>query len=116
MHKHTTTDLKHRVDILAGDGTTPLVTGAWAGIQDLTGKRLEQAQAVSSEVTTQITMRANPLLVSSCFIQTDSVLYVVDYLLDPGEPRNGYWIEAYCHRVNDGIPAPTEYDIDGGTF
>jgi SPP1 family predicted phage head-tail adaptor len=100
--KHNASELKYRIDVLAADGATVKVANQWAGIIDLSGRRLEQAQLVSSETTHQITIRHNVAVDSSCFILSDGVRYIVDYLLDPGFPRRGVWTEIYCHVSGDG--------------
>ena len=110
MKQHAAKDLRYAVDLLDTDGATTLVSGVGAGIVDLSGHRLEQAQLENSETTHMVLLRwadAQPLPQQGYISVTDPgssdvTLYVVDYLKDPREPRPRVWTEAYCHvmRIN----------------
>lgn len=115
---HSPSELFYRADILGPD-MVPRHQDRYTGIQDLTGRQLEQAQLVSSETTHCVVFQAPdvPLLDESCFIQIEEVLYVVDYKLDPRDPRPGMWLEVFCHVAQGGKQTEeTTYSLDGGTF
>lgn len=118
MIKHSPSELFYRADILGPD-MVPRYQEQYAGLQDLSGRRLEQAQLVSSETTHCAVFNAKdvPLLDESCYISIEGTLYVVDYKLDPRQPRPGMWLEVYCHVAKGGKPTEeTTYSLDGGTF
>jgi hypothetical protein len=97
--RHNANQLRDYANVLASDGATVLTTGIACGVSDLSGRRLEQAQLISAETSHMILLRtadASALTVSS-YIQCEGLLYIVDYLQDPREPRAGMWTEVYCH-------------------
>lgn len=99
MRTHTASELQHISDILAADGTTVLAASLRNGIEDLTGKRLEQAQLVAAETSHMLLFHTGDVtaLTESCYIRCENVLYIVDYKTDPRRPRSGMWTEVYCH-------------------
>jgi len=111
MRQHAAKDLKYSVDLLAPDGETVVLSGAGACIEDLTGKRLEQAQVVGAETTHLITLRYLDSLALPVMghIQVEDpntgvvTLYIVDAPpLDPRVPRPRVWAEVYCHVERAG--------------
>jgi hypothetical protein len=105
--QHSAKELQYTADLLDTDATTVLASQVGAGINDLAGRRLEQAQLISAETSHMILLRyADGLaLPPQGYIQvTDPdtaavTLYVVDYIQDPRKPRPRVWTEAYCHAV-----------------
>lgn len=103
--KHAAKELRYSVDLLAADGATVLLAGAGAGITDLSGNRLEQAQLMAAETTHMILLRyldakALPKQGYVRVIDPDTsaiTLYIVDYIADPRNPRPRIWTEVYCH-------------------
>lgn len=63
------------------------------------GRRLEQAQLISSETSHLIVMHAGDArtVTTSGYLLVDGTLYVVDYLQDPRAPRPKMWTEIYAH-------------------
>ena len=108
--KHTASELRYTADLLQPDGNTVLVTGAGCGLEDLSGRRLEQQQLESSETTHMVLLwyADGVSLPKQGYVRIDMldgtppVLYVVDYTLDARKPRARVWLEVYCHvvRVN----------------
>jgi hypothetical protein len=110
MRSHTADELKYTAQILDSDGTTVLGT-ARCGVEDLSGRRLEQAQLVSSETSHTLTMRyadAFAYVKDSGYISVEmdlgvNILYVVDSRpLDPRQPRPKMWLEISCHVERAG--------------
>ncbi len=105
MRQHAAKEMRYWANILDTDGATVLVSQVGAAIEDLSGRRLEQAQLMSAETTHMILLRyADGLpLPNQGYVQvTDpgsgaTTLYIVDYLLDPRAPRPRVWTEVYCH-------------------
>lgn len=106
MRSHTSNELIYRAAILDTTATT-VITTAFCGIEDLSGKRLEQAQIIAAETTHRITMRANDArqLTNFGHITVEGVLYIVDYLADPRKPRPNMWLEVFCHVERSGNAA-----------
>ena len=110
MKQHAAKDLRYTVNLMDIDGSTVLVPNVGAGIEDLSGRRLEQAQLMAAETSHMVLLRyADGLpLPNQGYVQvTDPgssavVLYIVDYIQDPRIPRPRVWTEVYCHvmRVN----------------
>jgi hypothetical protein len=103
MRTHSASQLRFIGDILGPD-STPRATGVRCGVDNLAGRRLEQAQLTNSEVSGMILFRAGDatLLDRSCYVVVDGVTHVVDYILDPNDPRPGMWLEVYCHVEGNG--------------
>lgn len=109
MRQHTAKELRYTVDVLDVDGTTVLTPGIGAGITDLSGRRLEQAQLIAAETSHVILLRyadAGQLPNQGYVRVTDpftgtATLYIVDYTQDPREPRPRVWVEVYCHVGRD---------------
>jgi hypothetical protein len=109
MRQHAAKEIRYTVDILDVDGSTVLAPGIGAGISDLAGRRLEQAQLISAETSHMILLRyADSLsLPNQGYIQMadpntgTATLYIVDYTQDPREPRPRVWVEVYCHVGRD---------------
>ena len=107
MRQHAAKELRYTVDLLDTDGSTVLLAGAGAGIEDLSGRRLEQAQLMSAETTHMILLRYldGKALPNQGYVRlTDPdtavvTLYIVDYLMDPRQPRPRVWTEVYCHAL-----------------
>lgn len=99
MRGHSANELLYQANILAADGVTVLATGIAAGVIDLAGRRLEQAQLIAAETSHMILMRAGDTtaLLDSSYISCDGVLYIVDYTQDPRTPRPNMWLEIYVH-------------------
>jgi hypothetical protein len=110
MQQHAAKELRYVADILAPDATTVLASAVGAGIENLSGRRLEQAQLTASETTHMVLLRypdSLPLPNQGYLRVSDPytaavTLYVVDYTQDPQKPRPRVWTEVYCHveRVN----------------
>lgn len=125
MKQHAAKDLRYVADLMDVDGSTVLTPGIGAGIEDLSGRRLEQAQLMSAETSHMVLLRYADAqaLPNQGYVQvTDpntgiATLYVVDYTQDPRNPRPRVWVEVYCHveRTSD-TDVPITYGIDGGTF
>lgn len=104
MKQHAASELRYTVDLLGTDAAT-LLASVGAAINDLAGRRLEQAQLVSAETTHMILLRyadALSLPIQGYIRVTDPgsgvvTLYVVDYAQDPRQPRPRVWVEIYCH-------------------
>jgi hypothetical protein len=109
MRQHSASELRYWATLLAPDGTTVLTLEVGAGIEDLSGRRLEQAQLISSETSHMVLLRyldAQPLPPQGYVQVTDPgngavTLYVVDYLEDPRKPRPRVWTEVFCHVERD---------------
>jgi len=99
MRSHTANELRDRVDILAANGSTVLLSNVCAGITDITGQRREQAQLVAAETTHMVLFRTGDIgvLSNSSYIRSGGVLYIVDYISDSRIPRPGIWTEVFCH-------------------
>lgn len=105
MRQHTTKELRYWATLLQPDGATVITASVGAGIEDLSGRRLEQAQLISAETTHMIlTHYADALaLPNQGYVQVtdpgsgEVTLYVVDYIEDPRLPRPRTWTEIYCH-------------------
>jgi hypothetical protein len=99
MRAHTTNELKFRADILGPDGSTVLASNVYAGIEDLTGVRREQAQLVNAESSHMILFRVldASTLTKAGYVRIDGLLYIVDWFGYPNEPRPDVWLEVYCH-------------------
>lgn len=104
MRTHSANDLVYRADILAPDGSTVVTASVPCGVEDLTGRRLEQAQLTASETTHTLVMRAidAATLRESSYVRCDGLLYIVDYTVDPRKPRPKMWTEIYCHIERSG--------------
>lgn len=104
MKRHTASELKYTAIILDTDATTAKAS-AYAGVEDLSGRRLEQAQFMSAETTHMILFRyldgrAVPNQGYISVTDPDSsvaTLFVVDFVMDPRQPRPRVWTEVYCH-------------------
>jgi hypothetical protein len=99
MREHSANELMYSADILAADGTATLASGIRAGLEDLAGRLLEQAQLVASETSHMVLFNFwdATVLTESCYLRIEGVLYVVDYKIDPRQPRPNMWLEVYCH-------------------
>lgn len=99
MKTHTAGELLYTAQILGPDGSTVLASGIRAGIEDLSGRRLEQAQLIAAETSHMILFRAGDAttLTPASYVSCDGALYVVDYTKDPRKPRAHMWLEVYCH-------------------
>lgn len=105
MRQHAALDMQYWVSLLGPDATTVISAQVGAGIEDLTGLRLQQAQLVSSETSHMILLRyldAQPLPPQGHVLVTDpgngeTTLYLVDYVKDPRKPMPRMWAEVYCH-------------------
>jgi len=104
MRMHTANELNTLANILAADGTTVLASNVAAGIEDLSGRRLEQAQLSAPETSHMILFRALDaiLLTEAGYVSISGVSYIVDYFIDPRNPRVGVWKEVYCHAEKVG--------------
>lgn len=104
MRNHTANQLEYQGNILGPDGSTVLVSGVACGVEDLSGRRLEQAQLIAAETSHMILMRTGDaaLLTDAGYISVEGTLYVVDYRQDPRNPRPKMWIEVYCHVERSG--------------
>lgn len=97
---HSANELQHSAQILAADCVTIKASGLHAGVEDLSGRRLEQAQLIASETSHMILFRRNDvggILDSSCYVVLEGATYIVDYMTDPRKPRPNMWVEVYCH-------------------
>lgn len=110
MREHAAKELRYWANLLAPDGETALTPNpVGAGIEDLSGRRLEQAQLISAETSHMVLLRyadAQPLPNQGYVQVTDPgsgvvMLYVVDYMEDPRLPRPRVWVEVYCHVGRD---------------
>lgn len=109
MKQHAAKDLRYTADLMDTDGTTVLVSQVGAGIDDLSGRSLEQAQLMSAETTHMVLLRYTdglPLPNQGYVQVTDPgsgavTLYIVDYVQDPRVPRPRVWTEVYCHVERD---------------
>jgi hypothetical protein len=108
--KHAAKDLQYTVDLLRGDASTVAASGIGAGLTDLTGRQLEQAQLVAAETSHLVVLRytdGKDIPPRGYVRVTDPgtgavTLYIVDYILDPRDPRPRVWIEVYCHAERAG--------------
>lgn len=108
--KHSAKEIRYTVDLLRGDATTVVASGIGAGLTDLTGRQLEQAQLVAAETSHMLVLRyadgkdipqrGYVRLVDPGSLQT--TLFIVDYILDTRDPRPRVWIEVYCHVEKAG--------------
>jgi hypothetical protein len=104
MRTHSANQLRTVGNIIDPDGVTTRAIGIRMGVEDLTGKRLEQVQRVNSEISSMIVMHAADAdtLNDSCYITADGNTYIVDWILDPRAQRPGMWKEVYCHIERGG--------------
>lgn len=108
--KHAAKELNYTADLLRGDAVTAVATGVGAGLEDLSGRRLEQAQLVAAETSHMILLRYpdGNVLPQRGYVKIEDpdtllpTLYVVDYIQDPRDPRPRVWIEVYCHVERAG--------------
>lgn len=100
MRSHSASEFRYYGNVIGPDGTSIRITGVGLGLEDLQGRRLEQAQLTKPETSHVLTFRFGDVtgqLDESCYVQVEGVLYIVDYLRDPRNPRPNMWTEAYCH-------------------
>lgn len=105
MKQHAAKELRYVASLLSTDGATVLTASVGAGIEDLSGRRLEQAQLMVAETTHMILLRYADAqaLPPQGYIQVvdpgsgATTLYIVDYFQDPRIPRPRVWTEVYCH-------------------
>jgi hypothetical protein len=110
MKQHTAKELRYDASILGPDGATVITASVGAGVEDLNGRRLEQAQLISAETSHMVLLRypdAQALPKQGYVKVTDPgnsvvTLYVVDYTLDPRVPRPRVWVEVFCHVEKGG--------------
>jgi hypothetical protein len=96
-------DFKYKLDIHDGDTDEVLATDVACSLEDLIGKRLEMAQALAANTTHKFVVRANSLIDSTRNLVSNSQTYQVTYVLDPGVPFRGVYMEVFAMRVKDGI-------------
>lgn len=115
--------LTHRIDILSQNSQqdscggllpsvqTDLLTGLWAGVEDLQGKEAWAAQQFASDVNVKFTVRFNPAIIPNQVVRFEGKLYTISYLRDPalaantaGHPRmlRGMYLELFCALFNGG--------------
>lgn len=101
MRGHSSNELRTTGDVLGPDYSFR-AQGVYAGVFDLSGKRLEEAQLVTAETTHMVLFHAADVttLDNACYLSIDGATYVVDYITDPRVPRPGMWTEVYCHAVD----------------
>jgi hypothetical protein len=105
--QHAAKEIRYTADLMAPDGASVVMAGVGVGIEDLSGRRLEQAQLVSAETSHMVLLRyadALSLPIQGYIRVTDPgsgivTLYVVDYAQDPRTPRPRVWLEVYCHAM-----------------
>jgi hypothetical protein len=105
MRGHSSNELQYHASILGPDGATVISSGIACGIEDLSGRRLEQAQLVASETSHMILMHYGDVAAlsnSGYLLDGEGLLYLVDYTRDPREPRAKMWLEIYCHIERSG--------------
>jgi len=110
--------MRHWVDILAPDGVTPLLTGVKAYVQDIpirSGGAVFSEEQEGSDTKHCITVRANPLITSSCYVVYAGAMYIATGLADDGLPLRGRFTQIFARRINDGVPSP-DFPLDGGAF
>lgn len=66
----------------------------WARVQPLSGRALEVAQALHSEVTVKITMRFRADVDGTCRVTYRGQVYAVQYVLNPEEANRE--LQLYC--------------------
>jgi hypothetical protein len=105
MREHTANELIYSADILGPDCVTVLTSGIACAVEDLAGRRLEQAQLISAETSHMILMRTPDAgtLTDAGYISCDGSIYVVDYRQDRRTPRPKMWTEIYCHVLRAGL-------------
>jgi len=101
---HTANELRTKADILDSDGVTVLASAVPAGVTNLTGNSLKQAQLEAAETTHMLIFRGPDasVLKSSGYVRADGVLFIVDYPAPCQLPRLGMWLEVYCHVERSG--------------
>lgn len=108
--KHEAKELRYDVTLMQPDGVTAIGSPIGASIEDLSGRRLEQAQLIAAETSHMILLRypdALPLPPQGYIQVADpgtglTALYIVDYTTDPRVPRPRAWTEVYCHVERAG--------------
>jgi hypothetical protein len=96
-------NFKYKLDIHDGDTDEVLATDIPCSLEDLIGKRLEMAQALAANTTHKFVVWANSLIDSTRNLVSNSQTYQVTYVLDPGVPFRGVYMEVFAMRVKDGI-------------
>lgn len=98
MRGHNANELTTTAQIMDASRNV-LTDGVPCGVEDLTGRRLEQAQHTMPETTHMILTRwpDTQSLKESGYLFCEDTLYVVDYFRDPRVPRARMWREVYCH-------------------
>lgn len=101
-----------RVNILAADHSTVVLSGIKAGKEELSGRQLEEAQDLAAQVNIRFTVRYTTAIQHSHYVQDAAGdLYPIIYLRDPGVPdpawergqvRPGKVLELYTYRINAG--------------
>jgi hypothetical protein len=102
--QHKAKELRYWAALLAADGSTVINAAVGANVEDLAGRRLEQAQLIAAETSHMILMHAEDaaVLPAQGYVQIDGTLYLVDYTQDPRNPRPNMWTEIYCHVERSG--------------
>lgn len=106
MRLHSANELRDYGQILAADAATVLIESVSCGLQNLSGRRLDQAQLESALTTHMILFHFADVageLLNSCYIAVDTVTFIVDYKRDPRQPRPGMWLEVYCHLEGNNL-------------
>ena len=69
------------------------------GVENLSGRRMDQAQLTEAQTTHMILFHYGDalLLTDDGYISVEGSLYVVDYSKDPRIPRPKMWREVFCH-------------------
>jgi hypothetical protein len=111
MKQHQASEMRYTADIMAPDGETVILAQCGAGIEDLEGRAVEQAQLIASRTTHKVLLwwaDAVSLPDGGYLRVTDPwtgavTLYVVDAPpLDPRKPRPRVWAEVFCHAERSG--------------
>jgi SPP1 family predicted phage head-tail adaptor len=79
---------------------TPVASGLLAEVEDLAGRRLEQAQLSNVETTHMFKVWYTPAITFDCFISFAAAIYAIDYILDKGKPVRNMYMELYAHRID----------------
>ncbi len=95
--------LRYKLDILDGDTQALVAPSIPCSLEDLNGSRLEWAQGFSEKITCKFVIRHNGNMNATRNVVCNGETFQVDYVLDPGKPFRGVWMEVFAHRVNGGV-------------
>jgi SPP1 family predicted phage head-tail adaptor len=99
----TLNKMRYTLSIVDGDTQAVVASNVRCSLEDLIGRRLETAQALAANTTHKFVIRGNSLMNSTRNVVCNGQTYQVTYVLDPGRPYRGVYLEVFATRIKDGI-------------